>query len=165
MSSAYVAVPVMLLLAVLQTAVLPQFPIFGLVPLLPLLVAIGWGLQRGVTEGAIWAFIGGLALDLYSVGPTGLTALTFVTAVVLVILMVELLPKSRVFLPAIAGAAATFIYLVLYLLGLWAFDFLNSLQTATALLPLIILHAGLVLPISWLITFIDNAARPRPVKL
>ena len=59
-STIYLAIPVMLVLAVVQTAVLPRFPIFGLVPLLPFLVALAWGLLRGMNEGIVWAFVGGL---------------------------------------------------------------------------------------------------------
>ena len=44
----YVAIPLMAVLAILQTAVLPRFPIAGLEPQLVFLVALAWGLLRGL---------------------------------------------------------------------------------------------------------------------
>lgn len=38
-------------------------------PDLTLLVVGAWSLRRGVEEGAIWGFIGGIVLDLLSAGP------------------------------------------------------------------------------------------------
>ena len=73
-SSIYVAIPVMALLTVLQTAVLPHFPIFGLVPQLPFLFALAWGIVRGLDEGVVWAFVAGFLVDLLSVTPLGISA-------------------------------------------------------------------------------------------
>ena len=58
--SIYFAIPLMLLLAVVQTAVLPKFTILGASPQLPFLVALTWGLLHSREEGMIWAFVAGL---------------------------------------------------------------------------------------------------------
>jgi hypothetical protein len=60
-NSVYAAVPLMALLAVGQTAVFARLPILGAVPLIPFLVALLWGLLRGIEEGAIWAFAPGFS--------------------------------------------------------------------------------------------------------
>ena len=77
----YAAIPLMAVLAILQTAVLPRFPIAGLEPQLVFLVALAWGLLRGLEEGLVWAFIAGLWLDLFSMTPLGLSSLAFMAAV------------------------------------------------------------------------------------
>ena len=56
--SFYAAIPLMALLAIVQTAVLPHFPIAGVEPQLLFLVALAWGLVRGLEDGLVWAFIG-----------------------------------------------------------------------------------------------------------
>ncbi len=40
-----------------------------------LLVVLAWAVVRGVDEGLMWGFIGGLIVDLLSGGPLGATAL------------------------------------------------------------------------------------------
>lgn len=71
--SLYLGIPLLILVAVFQSSVLPHISILGLVPNLMLLVVIGWGFQRGPNEGMVWAMIGGLALDLASGSPIGVS--------------------------------------------------------------------------------------------
>lgn len=165
MTSRYVSIPIMLVLAVLQTAVWPRFPLFGLVLQLPLLLALAWGLQRGVFEGVIWAFVAGVTVDLFSIGPLGLTALGYMTAVLLSVWIAQLLPESRLFMPALLGGLATLIYLVVYLPGLRLAGFAIGLPVATALLPLALLHVAAILPVYWLTLIIDRAINPPRVQL
>ena len=56
----YAAIPLMALLAIVQTAILPRFPIAGVEPQLLFLLALAWGLARGLEEGLVWAFIAGI---------------------------------------------------------------------------------------------------------
>jgi rod shape-determining protein MreD len=48
-----------------------------------LLFVLLWAVVRGVDEGAVWGFIGGLIVDLLSGGPLGVTALSLMTVAVL----------------------------------------------------------------------------------
>jgi rod shape-determining protein MreD len=164
-STIYLAVPVMLLLAVGQTAVLPHFPILGLVPQLPFLVALAWGLLRGMNEGIIWAFIGGLLLDLFSVAPLGVTSLSFMVAILAVIWIENVMPADRFFIPVIMAIVATIISLLVYLILLRLLGYPTTLQGAAALLSTAILHGLLILPIYWLLYYLDRIFRPRPVEL
>ena len=68
----YIAIPVMALLAIVQSAILPRFPIVGLTPQLLFIVALVWGNPRGLVEGLIWAFIAGIFVDLFSLAPLGI---------------------------------------------------------------------------------------------
>jgi rod shape-determining protein MreD len=164
-STIYLAIPVMLLLAVVQTAVLPRFPILGLVPQLPFLVALAWGLLRGMNEGIIWAFIGGLLLDLFSVAPMGATSFSFMLAIVAVIWVENAMPADRFFVPVIMAIAATVINLLIYLILLQLLGYPTTLQGAAVLLPTAILHGALILPVYWLLFYFDRIFRPRPVAL
>ena len=164
-SSIYLAVPVMVLLAVVQTAVLPRFPILGLIPQLPLLVALSWGLLRGVNEGIVWAFIGGLCLDLFSVAPLGSTALAYMLAIPAVVWIENAMPANRFFLPMIMAGLATLIYLFIYLFLLQLLGHQINLQVAAGISSIVILHSALILPIFWLMYYLDQLFRPRPVQL
>lgn len=48
---------------------MPYLRVGGVQPDLTLLFVGAWSLRRGVEEGAVWAFIGGIVLDLLSAGP------------------------------------------------------------------------------------------------
>jgi rod shape-determining protein MreD len=58
-------------LALIQDVVLTRISIGGGQFDVVLVAVIAWGLLRGPAEGMIWAFIGGLVLDLFSGGPMG----------------------------------------------------------------------------------------------
>ncbi|MBK7915476.1 MAG: rod shape-determining protein MreD [Chloroflexi bacterium] len=163
-ATVYVAIPLMLLLAVLQTAVLPRFPILGLTPLLPLLVVISWTLLHGLEEGLVWGFTAGLAMDLFSIGPLGATALAYMTAVLAVAGLVRALPENRFFIPVVVAALGSTVYLIVYLLFVRLLGFLPLAETAVTLAPIILLNAGFMLPIYWLIYTIDRWAFPRRVE-
>ncbi len=121
MRSVYLAIPVMIVLAIVQSTILPKFPVLGFVPLLVLLVALAWGLLHTLEEGVAWAFIGGLLIDLFSVGPLGATSLALMAAVTAVILIQRNFPESRFVLPALLSFLATIIFWFVYLLLLRIF--------------------------------------------
>jgi rod shape-determining protein MreD len=164
-STVYIAIPLMAVLAIIQTSFLPYFPILGLVPQLLFLVAIGWGLLHGINEGLLWAFVAGLFTDLFSAAPTGLSAVAFMVAVPPIAWLTTLLPANRYLIPMLQTGLATFIAMISYtvLLRLFGFPFhwgYLELAPATA-----VLHAALVLPIYWLMLRLDRLLRPRPVEL
>jgi len=72
------------LVALAETTVLPHVRVGSIQPDLTLLVVGAWSLRRGVEEGAMWAFIGGMVLDLLSAGPV--TASMFALLVVSLVL-------------------------------------------------------------------------------
>lgn len=157
--------PLLLALTVLQTAVLPRFPVFGLTPSLPFLVALAWGLLRGPNEGVIWAFLGGLLMDIFSIAPTGGSALTYMAAILSVIVINQALPTNRFVMPMLLAALATLIQQVTYLLFLALFGFAPTLALATRLLPLTLMHAIAILPIYWSMFFVERTLYPQPVEV
>lgn len=62
-------IPLLTLVALAEATLLPHVRVGNTQPDLMLLVVGAWSLRRGVEEGAVWAFIGGMALDLLSAGP------------------------------------------------------------------------------------------------
>ena len=155
----------MVLLAVGQTAVLPRFPLAGVIPLLSLLMALVWGLLRGAGEGAVWGFVAGLCLDLFSVGPLGVNALTYMLAILVVSLIGSALPRNRYLLPVFLAALATPIFFILYFLVMRLYGYQTSSTFLSILLPVSFLHAGLVIPIYWVTYTLQRSIRPRRVTV
>ncbi len=164
-NSIFVAVPLMLFLAVVQTAVLPFFPLFHLSPQMPFLVALTWALLRGMEEGIIWAFIGGLFIDLFSVTPLGVSSLSFMVGIAAVLWIQQAIPTSRFLLPILLAVLSTVISLLVYFVSLRTLNYVTGFAGLPAILPLTLFHAVLILPVYWLAFAIDRRTRPRSVQL
>lgn len=161
----YIAIPIMGLLAILQTAVLPRFPIAGVAPQLLFLVALAWGLLRGLQEGLIWAFIAGIWVDLFSMAPIGVSSLAFMAGVGVAILAQRILPPRRLLSVILLAGLATLVYLAVYVAMLTLLGHGISFNGLIELLPLILLHIVLIVPIYLLLRSILRNFRPRPVEL
>jgi len=66
-------------IALVQDVLLARVSLWGGRPDLVFLVVVLWALLRGSAEGMVWAFIGGLVLDLFSGGPMGGIVLSLLT--------------------------------------------------------------------------------------
>lgn len=72
--------PLLTGVALIQTTFLARVDVLGGRPNLMLLVVLVWTVIRGIDEGLIWAFVGGLLLDLLSGGPLAGMALALLAA-------------------------------------------------------------------------------------
>lgn len=160
-SSIYIAIPVMVLLGLLQTAVMPYFAIADLSPQLPLLLAMSWGFLRTIDEGVQWAFVAGLAVDFFSLTPLGVSAVSYMVAVTAVVWIQKEFPPSHFLLPPLLAAVATVIFLLCDLILLRLFGILSNFQAAVTLWPLILLNTAVVLPIYWLTYGFNRLAQLR----
>jgi rod shape-determining protein MreD len=71
-----------LVAALIETTVLPLFPIAGATINLVLVLAIVATMTMGVEDGLVWAFVGGLMLDMLTPArPLGATTLTLLLVV------------------------------------------------------------------------------------
>lgn len=160
----YVAIPLMAVLAILHSSVLGRLPVLGAVPQLLFLVALAWGIIRGMEEGLIWAFIAGLFADLFSLVPLGVSSLAFMAGVAGPLLLQRALPPRRLLVAMFLAALGTVVYLAFYAVVLRAFGFGLSLGGFAELLPLVGFHAVLILPIYLIIDSFLRTFRPRRVE-
>ena len=164
LASVLMAVPVMALLTIVQTAVFPRLPILGVTPSLPFLVALAWSLLRGLDEGLVWGFVAGLFMDLFTIAPVGGSSLTYMIAIGAATLISDLLPVNRFVNPILLGAAASLIQILLYTGYLRLFGYATDFSRAT-LLPQVAVQTAVFLPIYWLFYLSGRLLRPRPVSL
>lgn len=111
----YLVIPIMIGLMILQSAVLPHFPIFNVVPQFWFLITVAWALLRGWREGLVLAFIAGILIDLFSATPLGVTSLAAIGALVVVLILQRSLPANRVLIPALLTVIATLVFWFFYL--------------------------------------------------
>jgi rod shape-determining protein MreD len=112
------SIPLMLAAAIAQSTLFRHLHLYGAAPNLVLAISVAWTLLRGAREGLLWAFVGGLALDLLSGGPLGLSSLALVLACAPA-LLTEGHVNSRALVFAMGAAAcATLLFNGIMLLGL-----------------------------------------------
>lgn len=164
-SSIYLAIPLMLMLGLVETAVLPHFPILGATPQLAFVVALAWGLLYGIEEGAVWAFFAGVFNDFFSITPVGVSSLSFMVGVTAVIWAKQALPNSRVLLPLALTGLATVISFILNIILLRLFGTVADFQSIAVLPTTLLINVLTILPVYWLFYLIDRLIRPRRVQL
>jgi rod shape-determining protein MreD len=112
----YLVVPLLAVVAILQTTIVPGLAVWGVFANLPLLVVVSWSLLRGPREGAVWGFIAGLMVDLLSGAPFGAATLSLITVGFLTGLGETTVFRARIALPMVAMFFATIVYELLFLL-------------------------------------------------
>jgi rod shape-determining protein MreD len=112
----YLVVPLLAVVAILQTTIVPGFAVWGVFANLPLLVVVSWSLLRGPREGAVWGFIAGLMVDLLSGAPFGAATLSLIIVGFLTGLGETTVFRTRIALPMVAMLLATIVYDLLFLL-------------------------------------------------
>lgn len=152
----YLVLPLLAIVAILQTTLVPSLAIWSVFANLPLLVVVSWGLLRGPREGALWGFIAGLMVDLLSGAPFGAATVSLIVVGFLAGLGETTVFRARVALPMIVMFLATIVYELLFLLivsisGQWV-AWLDSVFRLV--IPSAILNAVLTpivfLTMSWL---------------
>jgi len=152
------------ILVLLQTSLVNHVAIEGAIPGLVLLIVIDWGILRGPDQGMMWAFIGGLGIDLFSTWPFG----TSTVALVIVASIVSLGGGTFIRTHALLPPAAVFLGTILYFLI--AFFILESTQHTVdwipalrdVVLPIAIYNAVLNLPVYWLVRRLESRVYPLP---
>ncbi len=100
--SPYFTIPFLLVLAIFQSVAAPRLTIYGVRPDLMLVSITAWSLLasfrarelqyagegpnllRGINDGVVWGFVGGMFLDLLSGAPFGVSALALMIAALVV---------------------------------------------------------------------------------
>lgn len=112
----YLVVPILAVVAILQTTLVPNLTIWGVFANLPLLIVVCWGLLRGPREGALWGFIAGLMVDLLSGAPFGAATLSLIVVGFLAGLGEATVFRASIVLPMVVMFLATVVYDLLFLL-------------------------------------------------
>jgi rod shape-determining protein MreD len=108
--SGYIGLAVVLLGALLQATIVGRYPLLGVHVDLVLLAVIGWAALRRFEDALVWAALGGLALDLFSVLPLGTSVAATVLAAVVASAIAGSLRTIHPFLIALAVPVAALTY-------------------------------------------------------
>jgi rod shape-determining protein MreD len=113
--------PLLIFIAsLLQSTVTARLVVRGVKPDLVLIIIVIGSLIYGGKAAMLWAFIGGIALDLFSGGPLGISSLGLMPAALVAGLGHRVLSRYHLFVPLGASALGTLIYGLIYV-GLLTF--------------------------------------------
>lgn len=107
-----------LITALIETSVLPEMPIFGAYPDLLLTFVVVAAIVMGFEDGMVWAFVGGLMVDMLTPGrPIGAVTLALLVVVGLSVAGSRVFGHTR--LAAVVGTfAMTWVFHALFLVVL-----------------------------------------------
>jgi len=151
----------LVLLAFLQSSTLLRIPLLGVTPDLVFLGVVAWTIVRGLREGAIAAFTGGLTLDLLSPGWLGSHALALLLVAALVAVVTAPLHRGNLLFPVLTALLGTIGYhlLLMALTGLLGRS--GGLLALRVVLPLALVH-GALMPLAYAASEgLDRRIRPR----
>jgi rod shape-determining protein MreD len=160
----FTALWLMPVLALFQTSLMTHIAVNGAIPGIILLAVVDWGILRGPDQGMLWAFIGGLGLDLFSSWPFGTSTVALVIVASLVSLGGGTFIRTHSLLPPAAVFAATILY---YLIAFFILesvhhpvDWLEALRGAV--FPIAVYNAVLNIPVFWLLRRLEAHVYPLP---
>ena len=165
MRTLFIAIPLLLLVAVLQSTIFYHIRFFEGGFDVMLIVVTAWSLVQRGNEGPVWAFVGGVIADALSGGPPGAITLGLAGVTVFIAATEGRFYKANWPVALIASVLGTLVYHLIYLIVIalsgYPVNFVDALATAT--FPSAILNFVLMLPVyqaaKWL------AARVAPPKV
>jgi rod shape-determining protein MreD len=160
----YLAVLVLGTAALLQGTVVARIRFFGVSPNLMLVIVVAWSLLRGVTEGLVWAFAGGLALDLMSGIPLGTSSLALMTACLLAGLGTNQVFATNLLFPILIVSLATAVagWLVLLISQIRGLPLNWIASTVHIIGPELLLNAALMVLIYPALRWVTERPRATP---
>jgi rod shape-determining protein MreD len=101
--------------ALAEITVAPNIRVGGATMHPVLVLGVSWVIVGGLDAGMVWAFVGGLVLDVLGQRPLGSTAFTMLLAIGLAAAIGRALGRVRVAAPVIATAVTSVFYSLLLL--------------------------------------------------
>ena len=133
----YMILPLIGAACLFQATAAARVKIFGVKPDLVLLLVVIGTLVYGGRAGLVWAFLGGLGLDMFSGGPMGSSSLALMSAVLVANFGHRTLSRYNIFVPIVAMAAGTLVYAGAYLGILAVLQYLDVTQHQVQLLAML----------------------------
>ena len=174
--SPYFTIPFLLVVATLQSTATPRLQFSGAWPDLMLLSVVSWSLLaafrarelqyageppsllRGINDGVVWGFVGGIFLDLFSTAPLGLSAVALMLAALVVGVLCVGASSSGLILVPVMAVAGTLIYHLVFLAGLalTSHPVFWSIAASRVVLPSVVFNLALIPLVYGLLTRVNR---------
>ncbi len=149
----FLSVPILLIAAILQATFVPQIRLLNGGPDLVFLLVIAWSINAEVEESVLWAFVGGISVDLLSAAPTGTSTL----GMLLVVFAISGIGRQvyRIGFILLIGVtlAGTLVQQLITMIILWFTGWSINWFADVALIvaPTMFYNLMLILPVYWFV--------------
>lgn len=165
--STLVGIPLLVLLAITQSAIFNDITLLDGRPDLILLVVVAWGIIGRYKESMLWGLIGGVALDLLSGLPTGVTAFNLILIAFLVSFSEGRFWESHILMPLGVMLVASALFYIISILTMWVLGYQLEFEYAIirVALPGTFLNLLLTLPVTQGISALNRLLHPPEVSI
>ncbi|MGD2163819.1 MAG: rod shape-determining protein MreD [Anaerolineales bacterium] len=162
-----IGVPLLALLAILQSTMFADFGFYDGRPDLVLLAVTGWALTGEGEQAMLWGFIGGLFLDMLSALPLGTSSIALILVAYLVSLYSRRIWEVNLLMPLGVTLIASILFHSIMLLALLLFGRQIQLDYAfiRVILPSTFINLLLTLPISQGLAGLQRRIYPPEVEV
>jgi rod shape-determining protein MreD len=162
-----IGIPLLAVLAILQSTVFNDLTLLDGRPDLILLVIVAWGINARSQDAMIWGLIGGIFLDLLSGLPLGTSAIILVAIAYLVSFTEGRFWEANFLMPMGVMILFSFLYHLFNLFIIWILgkQIDISYTLVRFILPSVFLNLILALPVAQLIKSIRNSIYPPEVTI
>ncbi len=163
----YIGLPILILAAVLNATVMAELRIGNGAPDLVFLLVVSWALLVDVRDALLWAVIGGVLQDMFSIAPLGTSALGLVIVAFLADMAFGQISRRNVLIPPLVAALGTLIYHLGVLLALQMVGVSVPLGRGLLVVtvPTMVYNMILILPVFRLMGMLHFWLTPRRVRL
>lgn len=135
----------------MQSTAISRIIILGVKPELVLMVIASWSLLRGTKEGLVWAFIGGICLDLLSGASFGMMTIALLTVSFIAGLGESSVFRTHIVLPLVIALITTLVYdlIILVILDLTGHPVVWLDSLTRIMLPSAVVNALLMPLVFW----------------
>ncbi len=160
-----IAIPVLVILSILQIAVVDRLPLLHGTADLILLTISAWALNERVTSAWLWTILGGVLIGFISATPYYAPAIGYMVITVIARLLRRRVWQTPILAMFLVTFIGTFVMHGLYAIGIIIHGVVPDLQTSLNLitLPSLLLNMLLAIPVYAVIS--DLAEWVYPVEL
>lgn len=162
-----IGVPLLALLAILQSTMFADFGFYEGRPDLVLLAVIAWALTGKYQQAMLWGFVGGITLDVLSALPFGTTSIALILVAYLVSLYARRIWEVNLLMPLGVTLIASLLFHSILLLALLLLGRQIQLDYAyvQVILPSTFINLLLTIPVSQALAGLQRRLYPPEVEI
>ena len=159
----FLSFPILILAAILQATFMPQIRLLGGNPDLVYLIVLAWAINASLDSSVLWAFVGGISLDLLSYAPLGTSTLGLVITVFVISGVGGQVYRIGFVLLIGSVLIGTFFQqiLIMILLTITGYSVDWGLSLGYVVAPTIFYNLVFILPVYWFIRRIQRRVLPK----
>jgi len=160
----FLSIPILAIAAALQAGFVFQIRLLGGGPDLVFLLVIAWSINSEIEEAVVWAFVGGICVDLLSAAPTGASVFGLLIMVFAVSGIGRQVYRIGIIVMAGLVLVGTIIHQIMFMIiiTLAGYKVVWLTDLAYIVAPTALYNLLLIWPTYWFVRRLQRRVRGRP---